>query len=577
MQKRRYDLPKVWQRPDVLVASLAVNLLALALPIVTLQIYDRIIPNAAYETLTILVLGLLGVTLAEAFLRIGRSAIMGWVGARFVHRLGVGALDAILDSDILAFSKQAVGGYLDRLQAIEALREFYSGQSALVVVDLPFVAVFLGLIALISGWMVLIPIALLLVAVGLAWAMGHWLRGAIAARTQTDDQRNNFIIEALTGIHTIKSMALEPQMQRRYERLQGRSAERVANLSTITSINQGVGNVLSQVSMVAVVSIGCFSVIDGTLTMGALAATTMLTGRAIQPVTRAMSIWTQYQRTRMSHERLSGILDLPSDIPVGAKPVSGLRGAIRLENVGFQFPGSSEPLFSGVNLEIEPGQTVGIVGSNGVGKSTLLLLIAGILRPTEGRILFDGRDAAGIDPRSLGEHIGFMPQQAALFGGTLLENLTMFRRGPEIQEAIEIVRKVGLGDFVTGLPRGLDTRLAESVVESLPDGVKQRIGVVRALVGSPPVILFDDANAGLDYGADAALRALLTEIRGRQTMVLVSFRPSIQRLSDQIWALTPTGLKRAELPVVPPVKPAAETPAPAALRMAAAPAETAAA
>lgn len=569
MQQQRYQLPKIWQRLDVLVASLAVNMLALALPIVTLQIYDRIIPNAAYETLSFLVLGLFVIALAEAFLRIGRSAIMGWIGARFVHRLGIGALDAILDADILAFNKQAVGGYLDRFHGIEALREFYSGQSALVVVDLPFVAVYLGLIAMISGWMVLIPICLLVVAVGLAWAMGRWLRGAIFARTQTDDQRNNFIIEALSGIHTIKSMALETQMLRRYERLQGRSAERVAHLSTITSINQAVGSGLSQVSMVAVVSIGCFSVIDGSMTMGALAATTMLTGRAIQPVTRAISIWTQYQRTRMSHERLSGILDLPADVPVGAQPVAGLRGAIAFENVGFSYPGETTPLFSHVNLTIEPGQTIGIIGKNGVGKSTLLMMMAGILRPTQGRILFDGRDIAGIDPRSLGEHIGFMPQQAALFSGTLLENLTMFQRGPEVEEAIGIVEKLGLSDFVTSLPRGLDTRLAESVVESLPDGVKQRIGIVRALIGTPPVLLFDDANAGLDYGADASLRSLLSEIRGRQTLVLVSFRPSLQRLCDTVWELSPSGLSPVDLPAIPPAK--TVDPEPAANADAAAP------
>lgn len=546
MKNRAFQLPNVWKRPDVLIASLAVNMLALGLPIVTLQIYDRIIPNEAYETLTILMFGLLTITLAEAFLRIGRSAIMGWIGAKFVHRLGVGALDAILDADVLAFSKQAVGGYLDRFQGMEALREFYSGQSALVVVDLPLVVVYLALIALIAGWLVFIPIGLLVTAIALAWIMGRWLRSAISARTQTDDQRNNFVIEALTGIHTVKSMALEPQMLRRYERLQGKAAERVAHLSAITSINQGIGNLLSQASMVAVVSVGCFLVIDGTLSMGALAATTMLTGRTIQPVARAMSIWTQFQRTQLAHDRLAGILELPSDVPAGGQKIGGLRGSIALEDVSFSYPGTDKPLFANVNLAIEPNRTVGIVGDNSVGKSTLLLMMAGVLKPTEGRILFDGRDASGIDPRSIGEHIGFMPQRVAVFGGTLLENLTMFRRGPAIDEAIEIVDQVGLSDFVTGLPRGLDTPLAESAVESLPDGVKQRIGVVRALIGAPPVILFDDANAGLDYAADACLRSLLDDIKGRQTMVIVSFRPSLLRLCDEVWRLTADGLSPVE-------------------------------
>ncbi len=553
--------PLAWCRPDILAASFGVNLLGLALPIVILQVYDRILPNAATGTFTVLMLMLAGVVALEAILRILRSYIMSWSGARFEHRLSTDAFGRMLNADVVRFEMEAPGAYLDKLQGIDALREYYSGQAAATVVDTPFVLLFLALIWMIGGNLVLIPIGLLVVFVAVSWWIGQRLHAAIERRSSMDDRRYNFMIEALSSVHTVKSMAMEPLMLRRYERLQAQSAESVVEMSQLASMSQGLSQAFGQISMAAVVSIGCLAVVDNMLTVGALAASTMLTGRALQPTLRAMAMWNQYQSIRLARQRMGEILALPEEAPGPRARPETLRGAIRVEGIEYQYTEASEPVLSGVDLEVGVGQAVGITGDNGVGKSTLLAVMAGLLRPTAGRVLLDGQDLADVDPAALRRQIAFMPQSGSLFQGTLLDNLTMFRDDESVEQAIDIAEQLGLDDVITRMPRGLETRLGDSAVETIPDGVRQRIVMVRALVGQPPVILFDDANAALDQQSDAALRGLLNRLKGSRTMVIVSHRPSLLRLCDRLYRLADGRLTACSVPDY-----ATPNPAPAAVR-----------
>ncbi|NNG03156.1 MAG: ATP-binding cassette domain-containing protein [Inquilinus sp.] len=567
---RRLETPKGWGRPDVLAASFSINLLSLALPIVILQVYDRVLPNAALDSFTIMAIGLCGVVLVEAALRIGRSYIMSWTGARFEHATAVEAFDRILGADIMQFEKDEPGSYLDRLQGLDSLRDYYSGQAALVLVDLPYVFLYIGLIWFIAGWLVVVPLLLLVVFTVFAIYVGSRLRNAMQRRSDTDERRYNFIIEILSGIHTIKSMAMEPVMLRRYERLQSQSAESVYDLSRISSISQGLGSSLGQVAMVAIVCAGAFSVVDGALTIGGLAASTMLAGRSLQPILRSMGLWTQFQAVRLARRRLDEVFELDSDGAAGARRAdvasSGISGRIALEGVSFRYGEDEPPILDRVSLEISPGEAIGVTGDNGCGKSTLLNLMMGILRPTEGRVLVDGQDIAEIDPVALRSAIGYMPQRGGVFRGTLLDNLTMFRDGEAIERAIDLSRAIGLDDVITRLPRGLDTRLGEASVETLPEGVRQRIVIVRALVGLPPIILFDNASVALDQASDRRLATVFERYRGARTMVMVSHRPSLLRICDHTFRLAKGRLEPFELPdSVAPVRKQIESQAPIAL------------
>ena len=567
---RRFDTPKGWGRPDVLAASFSINLLSLALPIVILQVYDRVLPNAALDSFSIMVIGLLGIVLVEAALRIGRSHIMSWIGARFEHATAVEAFDRVLTADIMQFEKDEPGSYLDRLQGLDSLRDYYSGQAALVLVDLPYVVLYVGLIWFIAGWLVVVPLVLLVVFTVFAIYVGTRLRDAMRRRSETDERRYNFIIEVLSGIHTIKSMAMEPVMLRRYERLQSQSAETVYDLSRISSISQGLGSSFGQVAMVAIVCIGAFAAVGGTLTIGGLAASTMLAGRALQPILRSMGLWTQFQAVRLARQRLDEVFELDGGLAATpnrpAVSGSGISGRITFEEVTFRYEEDGPPILDSLSLEVAPGEAVGLTGDNGCGKSTVLNLIMGILRPTDGRVLIDGTDIAEFDPVALRSAIGYMPQRGGVFRGTLLDNLTMFRDGEAIERAIDLSRAIGLDDVITRLPRGLDTRLGEASVETLPEGVRQRIVIVRALVGLPPIILFDNASVALDQASDRRLATVFERYRGARTMVMVSHRPSLLRICDRTLRLTAGKLEPFDLPEsMAPVRKQIDTTGPIAL------------
>ncbi len=258
---RHLRTPGIWQRPSVLLSSLGINLLALALPIVILQVYDRIIPNQATQTFLFLILGMLGVIVLDTLLRIFRSLILSWDGAMFDHRESLKAMNRVLDAETTAFEKESAGYYLDKMQALEQIQEFYSGQSVLLITDFPFVILFIVLIWLIAGPLLLIPMFLLFIFALVSIMTGRHLHQALETRSAMEDRRQNFIIETLRGIHTIKSMAMEALMMRRYEKLQHQSAVSVYDLSRINSVIQGIGASFSQMAVVLFVGVGSLYVV----------------------------------------------------------------------------------------------------------------------------------------------------------------------------------------------------------------------------------------------------------------------------------------------------------------------------
>ncbi|ODB83012.1 hypothetical protein A3194_16045 [Candidatus Thiodiazotropha endoloripes] len=521
----------------MLLASLGINTLALAMPMVVLQVYDRIIPHQAMGTFMALMIGMLGVVVLEALLRIFRSAILAWSGARFEHRESMDAMHRVLHTDTLAFNRETSGDYLTRLQSVEEINQFYSGQSMLLLMDFPFVVLFLSLIWFISGELVQIPILLLTIFALISIMLGRQLHNALKARNTTDSRRQNFLIEVLSGIHTVKSMAMEALMLRRYERLQAQSAESIRKLAHINSVVQGFGSTFSQVAMVSFVSFGSLSVISGDLTVGALAAGTMLTGRVLQPGLKAMGLWTQFQSVRLSLDRRQEIDRMPTEISGEYDGPEPLHGDIKVEGIHFRYPGQEQWLLEDLSLEVPAGGSVGITGNNGTGKSTLISIMTGFMHPQQGEVLLDSRNIKTYRQEFLRQQIGFMPQHGMLYEGTILENMTLFREGEAIDQAMELSRELGLGEIIARMPDGLDTQIGGSAVNSLSEGVRQKIVMVRSLIGHPNIILFDDANANFDIKNDAKLMALIKKMKGSRSLVIVSHRPSFLRICDKQFEL----------------------------------------
>ncbi len=537
------SLPKLWKKPEVIVSSLLINILALALPVVILQVYDRIIPNQAYDTFLVLIIGMMLVIVLDCLLKIWRSMIMSWESARFDHKISLKAIDKILYADSQTYNQKPVGYYMDKIYALEKIQEFFSGQSILLIMDFPFAILFLVLVGLIAGPLILIPLVLLCVFVLVSIKTGNQLHQALDKRSVMEDRRQNFIIEILQGIHTVKSMAMEPFMLRRYEKLQLQSAESIYELSRLNSLVQGVGATFSQLAVVLFVGIGSIYVVNEELTVGALAAGTMLTSRVLQPGLKAMNVWIQFQAVRLAIEKVNELFALKKES--SGELANTLRGEIELDNVCFKYPEQDSWLLENISLTIKPGETIGITGNNGAGKSTLINLLSGFLHPGSGSIKIDGQLLTDYDAEFLRSRLAIVPQYGVLVEGTILENMTLYREEDDaVQDAIELSELFGLDKIVSRLPNGMDTFIGGAAMDNLPEGLKQMIIMVRSMVGDPEIILFDDANAGFDIKNDKRLNEVLKIMQQKnKTIVIVSHRPSFLKLCNRQFLLEDHQLK----------------------------------
>ncbi len=537
------DLRRV--TPGLALSALLSNLLALAMPLAILQIMDRVVGNQSLETLAFLVAGIVVALVLEEVLRSISSVVTGWLGIRYEHQTGLAALGRLLRVPMRRYRGEEAGTYAERILASARVAEFYSGQALLVVFDLPFVVLFMGIIVAIGGWVGLVPIALLAAFVALSLRFGKRLSEQIEQRQVLDDRRSSFLAEVLTNIHTVKTQAMELLMLRRYERLQEANARIGEQLTGGSARANDLGVLFSQVMVVAVISAGSAAVILGQMTPGSLAAVMMLSVRALQPLRRSLAVWLRYQSFVSARQRLDDIMAMPFEDGAGLAPLQPVRQGIELRDIMLSH-GAAHPLFSGLSLTIPAGQCVAIQGDSGSGKTSLLSLINGLERPDQGQVLVDGTPVSACAPDSIHKQIAFLPQAGKIMSGTILENLTMFDHRLN-QAALAVAREMGLDRMVAGMKTGYETRLGEGGGEILPEGVRQMISIVRALVHEPSVILFDEANIALDMEGDKRLRDYLARAKGSRTIVMVTHRPSMLSLADKVYALTDGHLREGML------------------------------
>jgi len=538
-------------RTDVLLASLAINLLTLALPLVILQAYDRIIPNNSQETFLVLCLGLVAVIGLDWLLRSLRSRIITWAAARFEHAVSTRAVQALLNAEIMSFEKSAAGTHMDRIGAVELLRDFHSGQGLINIAELPFAAVFLVLIYLIGGDLVFAPLIVVGIAALFTIALGFRLDRAVRLRNELDDRRHNFVFQVLSGIHTVKGLGMEAQMCRQYQSLHAPLAAAVRDVSYLSSLGQSVGSVLGSLAMISVAGTGAVIVISNEISGGSLIACMLLAGRAVQPLIRMISFWVQSRTLSLAQERLD-FINLMEGEKTGDDFVEldDFAGQIQMENVTV-FRGSPDiPVLDQVNLNIQAGEIVAVTGESGGGKSALLELLAGFLRPEQGILTYDGVDTATIDFRQLRKQIAYVRQFAVLFQGTLLDNMTLFQGPEKVAAALEVAHDLGLDDIIAKMPKGMMTRTGDTSSEGLAGSVQQVIALVRVLAKGPRILLFDEANSALDFEADTRLQELVEERRGQMTMIMVTDRPSMIAQADRVISINHGQVQEIKTPPV---------------------------
>jgi len=515
----------------VYIASFVINLLALSLPLSIMQVYDRVIPNRTLATLAWLFLGLAAALVIDFILKTLRSVLLSWQATRFARNVENEGVARFLRAPNGAFEREPAAVHVNRYTAAAALADYHSGQARLVLIDLPFVAIALIVMAIVGGLMVLVPASLFLGFAALAIGRARKFRKILDARTRQDNRKYDFIAEVLTGIQTVKAMAMEPQMQRRFERLQ----EAVAG-TTMSSISTGQANqtaalLFGSASQLIVVAIGGAQVINDQLSMGALACCTMLSGQILQPLLRAISLWTEQETVAHRRAEIKSLLDLPS-AEAPSEIHTTFSGNIRFEGVTYRYPNELNHLLSVGDFSIEAGTIIGVKGKESSGRTTLLKLIKGEIEPAVGMVMVDGVPTSSPRFASIRRRIAYVGAAPVIFSGTIMENLTMF--GPEKRDfARKMAQLLGLEATINLLPDGYETRLGEGIADDLPMSIAQQVNIVRALTNRPRVPALDAANILLDAVAEPALIKALNVLRGSLTVIVVTHRPSLLALCDR--------------------------------------------
>jgi ATP-binding cassette subfamily C protein LapB len=528
-------------RGELFIATLTISLLSLALPLLTLQVYDRILPNPGSGTFPVLIGGLCVAVVLEMVIRLARARMIGWNAACYEHRAACEAMDRMLGAELGHFQAEGIGAHLNGFSAISRLKDFASGQSLVTLFELALLPVYVLLTYYIAGSLVLVPLAVLAVFTLLSFMGGVHLRKSLQGRDYADDRRYDFLVESLEGIHTLKSFALEERFQRRYEALERDSTRTSYDVTEDSARIFNMATVFSHVMLVAVITAGALQVLEGSISSGALIAAVLLSGRLMQPVQRALGLWVRYQDFRIARAKLSRIMSMPQARQPATYAKPERRGFLEVRDAGFRYDEGQQYLFRHINLTVARGESVRISGAHGVGKTVLLHMIAGLYTPSEGGVLVDGLSPGDYPASERIRHVAMLRTQGTIFHGTIRDNITRFGAVPEDQ-ARDVSVLIGIDRDVAALPRGFDTMLDGTETDVIPPGLRQRIAIARALASKPRVILFDNADRNLDREGYRQVYQLLGRLRDKVALALVSDDRNIVRLADRHYVLGADGL-----------------------------------
>lgn len=521
---------------EVLVISLFVNLLALAVPVFTMQVYDRVVYHHGLGTLLGLIIGMLLVILFDYVLRQTRSRIMQTVALRVDVAVGKRLFDKLMALPLQTLEAQP-GSYWNALfRDVDVVRNTLSGASAILIADLPFTFFFVGLIMVIAlpiAWVLLVMIPIFMLV---AWRSAKATTSASGEERKTTMSRDALISEIVDGRTTIKALALDRSMRPLWEERHADNIEMALRRGSQTDSYSNLGASLAMLTPVFLTCIGAVAIIEQALTMGGLVATNMLSGRILGPMNQLVGQWRAYASFRQSVERLGMIFGAESERLVSEVKLERPKGEITIENVSFSYYPEGRPVVDRVSLTIPPRGVVSIVGRNGSGKTTLLKLMLGLYKPSDGRVLLDGADMGQFTRSELADWIGYVPQDCVLFDGSVKSNICHRHADTTDDQIVAAATAAGVHHFIIDLPDGYATGIGEAG-RRLSGGQRQRIAIARALLGNPAVLLFDEPSSSLDRQAEQELRNTIVELGKTRTVVLVTHSPILLGASDLLIAL----------------------------------------
>ncbi len=526
--------------PDasVYAGSIIINLFALALPLTVLQIYDRVLPNASFDTLTVMISALIVVVIADGILKYSRSYLINWASASFTHNLSTKALGVMMATAPSRHAAVSASEHLDRLNSISGLGGYLGGQSRVILIDICFIPLFAGIIIMLGGPLFLVPLLLFALFGYYAMQRTKHLCAIIEEREKSDSRKYDFVIEILQSMQTVKSLAMEPQMMRRFERLQSAESVLVRRLIKLSGAAQNTSALYASMSAVTIVGVGAYLVLAGQLTIGGLACSMLLSSQLLQPIMRSLSAWNEIHLADHRRDRIAEIFEHSDNSPTGTPrtqefhyPEKLHADAISLKGVTIQY-GDAAPIFEQIDFDVPAGALIALKGDDGSGRTSLLRAIAGDITPASGEIRVGGKlvNANAFAPSSVS--VRYVEQKPTTFKGTILENLTLFG-ALSTPSALWASRLIGLDKEVVRMPLGYDTPLRSLSGRGIPASTAQRICIARALATKPSVLILDEANTSLDMPSEKEFAAALRQLHGQTTIIIATHRPSLIRLADQ--------------------------------------------
>jgi ATP-binding cassette subfamily C protein LapB len=519
---------------EVLIASLLINLLALVTPFFTMNVYDRVVPNLAMETLWVLTIGVTIVFGFDLLMRTLRAYFIDVAGKRVDVILSVNLFSKVLGIR-MADRPPSVGAFANNVQEFESLREFVTSATITTLVDLPFALLFIVAMAWLGGTIAWVPLVAFPLIVGFGLALQRPLSLAIQESFRLAAQRQATLVETLAGLETIKSQRAEGPAQRRWEQAIGQLAKLGLRTRLLSNTVINFSTFVQQLAYVAVVAIGVHLIAAEQLSVGGLIACTLLVGRVLAPLSQIAGLLTRYHHARTALTSIDRTMRLPDERPVEQQFVSRprLQGSVEFRDVTFKYPGQDVAVLSNISFRIAAGERVALIGRIGSGKTTIEKLILGLQAPTSGSILIDGIESRQIDPVELRRDIGYVPQDIVLFYGSVRDNIVLGAPRIEDAAALRAAEQAGVTEFVNLHPRGFAMPVGERG-EAVSGGQRQAIAIARAYLLQPPILLLDEPSNAMDNRTEELFKARLAEQLDGRTLMLITHRASLLSLVSRI-------------------------------------------
>jgi len=542
-QKRAFDIswfiPALvkYRRPlrDVLIGSFFLQLIGLASPIFFQLVIDKVLVNQAMNTLDVLAIGLTTILIFETLL----SALRNWLFAHTSNRVDA-ELSAALFRHLVAlplsyFEARRVGDSVARVRELESIRNFLTSNAVTVVIDLFFTIVFFAVMYLYSPLLTLIVALTIPIYVAISVFITPPLRARLDEKFKRGAENQSFLVETVTGIGTLKAMAVEPRMRDRWEKQFAGYIQTGWDVTVLSNWGSHLIQLVSKLTTVAILFFGAQAVIAGDLSVGSLVAFNMLSGRVAQPILRLSQLWQDFQQVRISVDRLGDILNSPAEPEHNPNRATlpPIKGRVEFDKVRFRYRPDAPEALRGVSLDVAPGEMIGIVGPSGSGKSTLTKLVQRLYVPEQGRVLVDGTDLALVDPAWLRRQVGVVLQENILFNRTVRENIALANPTLPMDRVIAAAELAGAHEFILGLSQGYDTVIEERGA-NLSGGQRQRLAIARALITDPRILILDEATSALDAESEEIIQNNLARIAQGRTVLIIAHRLSAVRPCHRI-------------------------------------------